>query len=125
MSDKPNDMPQSSAQQAVGPDQAVTGETLAVSGQLNGPIAQNMVTSVRWNASEPSNEGRTFLTGTLTVAVALSAPFHMFVLAGIVFNIAGAAVGGTVVPFSYSGSQSAAAIKNLVVAGARIALVAN
>lgn len=125
MSDRSGDAPQSSAQQAVGAGQAVTDETLAVSGQLNGPMMQNMVTSVRWNAGEPANEGMTVLTGTLTVAVALSAPFHRFILAGIVFNIAGSAVGGTVVPFSYNGTQSAAAIRNLVVAGAKIALVAN
>jgi len=124
MSDKPSDTPQSSVQQAVALDQEVAGETLAA-GQLGGSMMQNRVVSVSWSAEGPTGQGITVLTGTLTVAVALPASFSAFILAGVSFTVSNSAVGGTGIWFSYSGSRSVMAIRDLVVPGAMIALVGN
>jgi hypothetical protein len=50
----------------------------------------------------------------------LIAAFAVFVLSGVTFVISRAPVGGTTVMFSYSGSESAKAIKDLFVAGAEL-----
>ncbi|RUN77113.1 hypothetical protein EJC47_08570 [Sphingomonas sp. TF3] len=91
-------------------------------------IQQDTVTQVHWDTSsvaklsaEEEAEGyvaNTFLTGTITVATALTAGFAYFVVSGVQFSIT-SVNGATTVNFSYSGAQSAATIQNLLVAGAQ------
>ncbi|WP_293118949.1 hypothetical protein [Okeania sp. SIO1I7] len=63
----------------------------------------------------------TFIQGTLTVTVALTAAFSVFLLSGVSFNMSGQ-VGTTTFNFSYNGSASSEFIKSLFVRGAEIYL---
>ncbi|HEY3568614.1 MAG TPA: hypothetical protein VGP73_11835 [Thermoanaerobaculia bacterium] len=87
---------------------------------------EDTVVSVEWKDSSALGDeaaaALTFLVGTLTVGTALSAAFTYFVLSGVRFQITRAPVGGTTVDFTYSGTQSANAIKDLLTAGAQILL---
>jgi hypothetical protein len=69
------------------------------------------VKSVTWGKAAELDAEVTILTGTLTVATALTAAFAYFVLSGVNFHINRAPVGGTTIDFTYSGDKSAAAIK--------------
>lgn len=74
---------------------------------------------VRWLQAS-SNAATSFLTGRITVQSALLAAYSCFILAGIRFKITRAAAGGTSVDFSYSGSASTTALKQLFTQGASL-----
>jgi hypothetical protein len=98
-------------------------QDLAALAQLDsGSVTADTLVSVHWDRSlegvDPADI--TFLTGTITVAVALGAAFSFFILSGLRFDIKGSTRGATTVQFSYSGPQSAPAVKNLFVAGAHL-----
>ncbi len=92
-------------------------------------VQKDTVNSVHWDSSSVTAlaaeedaagyETNTYLTGTITVAVALTAGFAYFVLSGTQFSVTSVS-GGTTVNFSYNGSESATNIQNLLVAGAEI-----
>jgi hypothetical protein len=101
------------------------GELLALAHLDQGGIATDIVKSVAWDRSAAEDgleDGFTILTGTVTVATALTAAFTYFVLSGVQFTIDRPAAGATTFHFSYSGNLSAAAVKDLVTAGAQIIL---
>jgi hypothetical protein len=86
-----------------------------------GGVQTDVLASVTWdNISVDGSEGGTHLTGTLTVTTALTAAFAVFILAGVTFNVTSSTRGSTRVRFSYSGTRSAQAIKDLFVAGASL-----
>ncbi|WP_187367253.1 hypothetical protein [Massilia mucilaginosa] len=90
-----------------------------------GDTEKESVTGVVWDKSEAREDAvatDTYLSGTLSVGTALTAAFGFFVLAGVRFRIASSRAGGTSFRFSYSGTRSANAIKDLLVAGANIVL---
>ncbi len=97
-------------------------ELLALSYLESGKVQRDEVTAVSWpkqevlNAAVEGGETDTYLTGTITVATALTASFAYFIISGIQFTITRTA-GANTVEFSYNGQQSAQAIKELVVAG--------
>jgi hypothetical protein len=107
------------------------GESAVQSGNLLAePAKEQKVTvkTVKWadrsdmRGDEVAAPTLTFLTGALTVTTALAAAFTYFVLSGVEFNITSGPAGGTTIDFTYSGEQSAAAIQNLLKAGADILL---
>jgi hypothetical protein len=64
---------------------------------------------------------QTHLSGTVTVATALTAAFTIFVLGGVTFILSGSTAGATTVHFSYNGTQSVQALQALFTAGAQLA----
>jgi hypothetical protein len=79
---------------------------------------EDALVNVQWDPRVTTSElGEIVLTGTLTVATALTAAFTVFVLGGVTFSITRAPVGGTTVKFSYSGTKSVEAVKALFAAG--------
>ena len=97
-------------------------ELMALAYLESDKVQKDEVTSVSWpkqevlKAAVEGGETDTYLTGTITVASALAASFAYFIISGVQFTITRIA-GGTTVEFSYSGQQSATAIKELVAAG--------
>ncbi|ESA35921.1 hypothetical protein N836_10350 [Leptolyngbya sp. Heron Island J] len=85
------------------------------------------IVKVNWSNAELdySDNANVIITGTLTVATALTAAFAYFILSGVRFEINGDATGRTSFSFTYNGERSAQAIRDLVVAGANIALGGN
>ena len=99
-------------------------ELMALAYLESDKVQKDEVKSVSWPKQEvlaaavEGDETDTYLTGTITVATALTASFAYFIISGIQFTITRAA-GANTVEFSYSGQQSATAIKELVVASAQ------
>jgi len=104
----------------------LVGESAAQSSRLLTAKSQaDKVVSVTWDTKAAKHEAaaaQAFLAGTLTVATALTAAFTYFALSGVTFQITSAPVNGRTINFTYSGSQSAAAIQALLKAGAEILL---
>jgi hypothetical protein len=99
-------------------------ELSAVAYLADASVQQDIVKSVSWPKQLASqgvtteDEAMTILTGQITVATALTASFAYFIISGVNFTINSTPT-GTTVNFTYSGSLSAQAIKDLVVAGAK------
>lgn len=98
-------------------------QELAAIAQLeSGNVATDTLVSVAWDSAlqEAEPNPSTILTGTITVATALGAAFAYFFLSGLRFEIKGSTDGRTTFEFSYNGPESADAVKNLFVAGAKL-----
>jgi hypothetical protein len=101
------------------------GELMALAYLDQGGMATDTVKSVAWDraaAEDGLDEDFDILTGTLTVTTALTAAFTYFVLSGVQFTIDRPAAGATSFRFTYSGTLSANAVKDLFTAGAQIIL---
>ncbi|MBC9034706.1 hypothetical protein IAG41_20140 [Sphingomonas sp. JC676] len=101
-------------------------QLMAMAYLADGTVQKETVKSVHWNGSaqaEAVEEGEgapmTFLTGSITVGVALTATFAFFALSGVYFTVT-SVTGGTTVNFTYNGTQSAQAIHDLLVTGAQV-----
>ena len=94
-------------------------ELMALAYLDSGKVQRDEVTAVSWpkeevlKAAVEGGETDTYLTGSITVATALTASFAYFIISGIQFTITRTA-GANTVEFSYNGQQSAQAIKDLV-----------
>lgn len=102
------------------------GQLMAMAYLSDGSLQQDNVTSVRWDsqldaqdALDADEVNLTILSGTITVGVALTAAFGYFLLSGTSFTV-NSIVGGTTVNFTYNGTLSAQAVKDLLVAGAQV-----
>lgn len=83
-------------------------------------------TSTSWEADTGMTDTAITITlnGTLAVVVAATALFTTFVLSGITFSLVHpGGIGTTSYNFTYTGTQSAAYIQGLLVAGANITLL--
>ncbi|MGB8690217.1 MAG: hypothetical protein WCD53_23190 [Microcoleus sp.] len=87
---------------------------------------KDTVETVTWKASNSyysdADTELTLLAGTITVTTALVAAFSVFVFSGVTFNIQGDAAGLRSFNFTYTGDRSAQAVRDLLVAGAKIIL---
>jgi hypothetical protein len=88
----------------------------------SGRVTADKLVAVAWAGSlgEADRADNTYLTGTITVATALGAAFTYFFLSGTRFEIKSSTAGATAVKFSYSGPDSAQAVKNMFIAGAQV-----
>lgn len=104
-------------------------ELMAMAYLEDSSMQPDTVTTVHWGAAEVSEildanledgfVANTFLTGTITVAAALTAAFTYFALSGVQFSVV-STPNDTTVNFSYNGTLSAAAVESLLVAGAKV-----
>jgi len=96
---------------------------LAAIAQLDsGSVVPDTLVSVAWGSTPEGSEevGNTYLTGTVTVGTVLGAAFAYFFLSGTRFEIKGSTRGATTFSFTYNGTESAQAVKNLFTAGATL-----
>jgi hypothetical protein len=97
-------------------------ELVALAALDGGDVQQDALVSVSFDSQAQADAGTTYVTGSVTVATALTAAFTYFVLGGVNFSITRPASGVTTFRFSYSGSKSVAAITALFTAGAQLLL---
>jgi hypothetical protein len=80
------------------------------------------IKTVTWDPDRVE-EGKTYLSGTITVTQAVTAPFISFVIAAVSFRIVRLVVGKFDINFEYSGRLSERAVQEIVRAGAQLLLV--
>jgi hypothetical protein len=95
-------------------------ELVAMAYLSEGDIQTDTVVAVHWNSSTGERNG-VVISGTLTVATALTAAFTYFILSGtkIKFETTSES-GATTLNFRYDGSQSAKYIQSIMTAGAKL-----
>jgi hypothetical protein len=103
-------------------------ELMAMAYLADGSVQSDNVTAVHWTSNRLAAIGEqsefaenTYLTGSITVGVALTAAFTYFVLSGVNFTVNSSA-GQTTVDFVYNGTLSAQHIQSLLVAGVNVFL---
>ncbi len=97
-------------------------ELVALAYLSQGKVQTDELKSVHWDKQTVLVDvNQTHLSGTVTVAAALTAAFTIFVLGGVTFILSGSTAGATTVHFSYNGTQSVQALQALFTAGAQLA----
>ncbi|MBR0695882.1 hypothetical protein [Bradyrhizobium lablabi] len=95
-------------------------ELVALAYLNKGKGETDKLVSVHWDSTASRVEGpEVFITGTITVATALTAAFTYFFISGVKCDIR-SRPSGTTVRFSYDGNQSAQHIKSLFTVGASL-----